>query len=229
MWVERERQALAHQRRFTEEGLLAAARNMAQYVGRPLSDEQPRLDARLPDGTRIHVVLPPVARAGPAISIRKFFRDRPTIEDAARLRLGDTADGARCLEVAVSPKHNMIVAGGTGSGKTTLLNVLSLLIPDEERILTIEDSAELQLHQEHLVTLESRPADRYGKGAVTIRDLLHSALRLRPDRIVIGEVRGGEAFDLLQAMNTGHGGTLATVHANTPTETLRRVESAVRC
>jgi len=209
---------------FTEDGLLAAARNMAQYVGRTLTDEYPRLDARLPDGSRIHVVLPPMARCGTILSIRKFHPGGLTIDDL--INYGSiTPEAARFLEVLVLSKRNIMVAGGTGSGKTTLLNVLSRFIPNEERILTIEDSAELQLHQEHLVPMESRPPDRHGRNAVTMRDLLHSSLRLRPDRIVIGEVRGGECFDLLQAMNTGHGGMLSTTHANSSQETLSRLES----
>ena len=224
IWVERKGLLTRTDARFTEDGLLAAARNMAQYVGRPLTDERPRLDARLPDGSRIHVILPPMARCGTVISIRKFFPGGLTVEEL--IGFGTiTQEAARLLEVLVVGKKNMVVAGGTGSGKTTLLNVLSQAIPNEERILTIEDSAELQLTQEHLVPLESRPADAHGRGEVNIRDLLHSSLRLRPDRIVIGEVRGGECFDLLQAMNTGHGGMLCTTHANSPIETLSRLES----
>jgi pilus assembly protein CpaF len=224
VWVEKRGKLHRTEATFTEEGLLAAARNMAQYVGRPLTEERPRLDARLPDGSRIHVVLPPVARRGTTISIRKFFPDRLTIDKL--LSMGSlTRRMARLLEAAVGLRLNIVVSGGTGSGKTSLLNVLSRFIAPDERILTIEDSAELQLQQPHLVTFESRPADRAGKGQVDIGDLLHSALRMRPDRIVVGEVRGGEAFHLLQAMNTGHGGTLTTAHANTPIDTLRRLES----
>ena len=224
VWVERRGKLHRTEATFTEEGLLAAARNMAQYVGRPLTDERPRLDARLPDGSRIHVVLAPVARRGTTISIRKFFAEKLTIEKL--IELGSvTRRLARLLEAAVGLRLNIVVAGGTGSGKTSLLNVLSQFIAPDERILTIEDSAELQLTQPHIVSFESRPADRLGKGQVDIGDLLHSALRLRPDRIVVGEVRGGECFYLLQAMNTGHGGTLTTAHANTPVDTLRRLES----
>src|SRR4051794_31551571 len=224
IWVERRGKLHRTEVSFTEEGLLAAARNMAQYVGRPLTEERPRLDARLPDGSRIHVVLPPVARRGTTISIRKFFPDRLTIDKL--LSMGSlTRRMARLLEAAVGLRLNIVVSGGTGSGKTSLLNVLSQFIAPDERILTIEDSAELQLQQPHLVTFESRPADRLGKGEVDIGDLLNSALRLRPDRIVVGEVRGGECFHLLQAMNTGHGGTLTSAHANTPVDTLRRLES----
>ena len=224
VWVERRGKLHRTEATFTEEGLLAAARNMAQYVGRPLTDERPRLDARLPDGSRIHVVLAPVARRGTTISIRKFFAEKLTIEKLVELG-SVTRRLARLLEAAVGLRLNIVVAGGTGSGKTSLLNVLSQFIAPDERILTIEDSAELQLTQPHIVSFESRPADRLGKGQVDIGDLLHSALRLRPDRIVVGEVRGGECFYLLQAMNTGHGGTLTTAHANTPVDTLRRLES----
>jgi pilus assembly protein CpaF len=165
-----------------------------------------------------------MARCGTVVSIRKFHPGGLTVEDLVRFGTL-TPEVARLLEALVLSKQNIMVAGGTGSGKTTLLNVLSHYIPNEERILTIEDSAELQLSQEHLVPLESRPPDRNGRNAITIRDLLHSALRLRPDRIIIGEVRGGECFDLLQAMNTGHGGMLSTCHANSAVETLSRLES----
>jgi pilus assembly protein CpaF len=224
IWIERKGKLTRTDATFTEEGLIGAARNMAQFVGRTLTDERPRLDARLPDGSRIHVVIPPIARQGTTISIRKFFKEKLTIQSL--LKFGSlTAPMARLIEAGIATKLNMLVAGGTGSGKTTLLNIVSSLIPDEERILTIEDSAELQLNQSHVVAFESRPPDKFGKGGVDMGDLLHSALRLRPDRIVVGEVRGGEAFHLMQAMNTGHGGSLATTHANTPTDTLRRIES----
>ncbi|MHB1845975.1 MAG: CpaF family protein, partial [Deltaproteobacteria bacterium] len=224
IWIEKKGRLTKTEAHFTEEGVIAAARNMAQFVGRQLTDERPRLDARLPDGSRIHVVLPPVARAGTTISIRKFFKDKLTVERLVEFG-SMTAEMAHFIHACVILKANMIVSGGTGSGKTTLLNVLSTFIPNEERILTIEDSAELQLSQEHLVPFESRPPDKLGKGEVNMGDLLNSALRLRPDRIVVGEVRGGECFYLLQAMNTGHGGSLATTHANAPVETLRRLES----
>ena len=224
VWIERKGRLSKTDACFSEEGLLGAARNMAQFVGRPLSEERPRLDARLPDGSRIHVVLPPIAKQGTTIAIRKFFKDKLTPD--ALLKFGSLTEPMLTLiRAAIETKLNMVVSGGTGSGKTTLLNILSSLIPGEERILTIEDSAELQLNQEHLVAFESRPADKFGKGEINMGDLLHSALRLRPDRIVVGEVRGGEAFHLMQAMNTGHGGSLATCHANTPTDTLRRLES----
>ncbi|MBL8953189.1 MAG: Flp pilus assembly complex ATPase component TadA [Myxococcaceae bacterium] len=224
IWIERKGRVFKTEARFSEEGLLGAARNMAQFVGRVMNDERPRLDARLPDGSRIHVVLPPIARKGTTIAIRKFFKDK--LGPDSLVKFGSiTPQMVRLVEAAVRVKLNMVVSGGTGSGKTTLLNVLSSLIPDDERILTIEDSAELQLNQSHLVPFESRPPDKFGKGEVSMGHLLQSALRLRPDRIVVGEVRGGEAFDLMQAMNTGHGGSMATVHANTPTDTLRRLEA----
>jgi len=224
VWIEDSGRLYRTEARFTEDGLLAAARSMAQYVGRPLSPERPRLDARLPDGSRIHVILPPIARCGTTVSIRKFFPGGLTPEQL--VQYGSSSwEMLGLIEACVLTKLNVVVAGGTGSGKTTLLNCVSSYIPNEERIITIEDSAELQLTQEHLVSLETRPPDDKGRNAVTIRDLLHSSLRLRPDRIVIGEVRGGECFDLLQALNTGHGGSMTTTHANTPKDTLVRLES----
>ena len=224
IWVERGGKMFKTDARFSEEGLLGAARNVAQFVGRPLSDERPRLDARLPDGSRIHVILAPVARQGTTIAIRKFFKDKLTVE--ALLKFGTLSPPmARLIDAAIHLKLNMVVSGGTGSGKTTLLNVLSSLIPQEERIVILEDSAELQLTQRHQVSFESRPADKFGKGEVNLGDLVHSALRMRPDRIVVGEVRGPECFHLIQAMNTGHGGSLSSCHANNPVDTLRRLES----
>ena len=224
VWIESKGKVMLTDAKFTEDGLLGAARNMAQFVGRILNDERPRLDARLPDGSRIHVVLPPIARKGTTISIRKFMQGRPGVDKL--IEWGSmTAQMAWLIRAMVHTKLNIIVSGGTGSGKTTLLNIVSTQIPNDERILTIEDSAELMMQQDHIVPFESRPADKFGKGEVNMGHLLHSALRLRPDRIVVGEVRGGEAFDLMQAMNTGHGGSMATTHANTPVDTLRRLES----
>ena len=224
IWIERKGKVFRVPETFSEEGLLGAARNMAQFVGRVLSEERPRLDARLPDGSRIHVVIAPIARKGTTISIRKFFKDKLTVDALIKYK-SMTPAMARLIDAGIHTKLNMLVSGGTGSGKTTLLNIVSSLIPDDERIITIEDSAELQLNQPHIVPFESRPPDKFGKGAVDMGELLASSLRLRPDRIVVGEVRGGEAFYLVQAMNTGHGGSLATTHANTPTDTLRRIES----
>ena len=224
VWIEEKGRLYRTDAVFTEDGLLAAARSIAQFVGRPLTEERPRLDARLPDGSRVHVILPPIARHGTTISIRKFFPGGLTVDQM--VEFGSlTWPMASFLEACVLCKLNVVVAGGTGSGKTTLLNCVSSFIPNDERIITIEDSAELQLIQDHLVSLESRPPDDHGRGEVSIRDLLHSSLRLRPDRIVIGEIRGGECFDLLQALNTGHGGSMTTTHANTPRETLTRLES----
>ncbi|MDF1564547.1 MAG: CpaF family protein [Deltaproteobacteria bacterium] len=224
IWIEKGGNLTLTQAKFTNEGLEAAARNMAQFVGRILDDERPRLDARLPDGSRIHIVMPPIARKGCTIAIRKFFPDKLTV--ANLVQFGSMSPAmANFIDACVQLKENVIVSGGTGSGKTTMLNCVAAYIHDEERIITIEDSAELQMNQEHLVPFESRPPDKFGKGKVDMGDLLQSSLRLRPDRIVVGEVRGGEAFHLMQAMNTGHGGSLATVHANTPTDTLRRLES----
>lgn len=224
IWIERRGQLARTDARFSDEGLLAAARNIAQYVGRVLSDERPQLDARLPDGSRIHVVLSPVARRGPVICIRKFFKDKLDMERLVELGAATPAL-SRLIEAVVQLKLNTIIAGGSGSGKTTLLNVISQFIPLDERIVTIEDSAELQLQQPHIVPFESRPPDKHGRGAVTLGDLLNSALRLRPDRVLVGEVRGGEAFYLLQAMNTGVGGSMSTAHANTPIDALRRLET----
>lgn len=204
--------------------LLAAVRNIAQYVGVHLREDVSRFDARLPQGHRVHVVLPPVARAGISVTIRKHSKSSFGLEDL--IRLGSiTEDSRDFLRLAMEREQNMVIAGGTGTGKTTFINALSALIPDSDRIVTIEDAAELQLDQEHVVSLETKAPDRKGLGAVSIRDLLHSSLRMRPDRIIVGECRGGEALDLLQAMNTGHGGSMSTVHANSPVETLRRLET----
>lgn len=224
VWVEQSGRLYKTNAQFSEQGLLAAARNLAQYVGRPLTEERPRMDARLPDGSRVHVVLPPIARKGTTIAIRKFSSAMLSMDQL--VQYGSTSqESTRFLDAIVTCRKNMMVSGGTGSGKTTLLNCLSTYIPHEDRILTIEDSAELQLVQDHLVPLEARPPDEKGRGEVTMRDLLHSSLRLRPDRILIGEVRSGEAFDLLQAMNTGHAGSMTTIHANNPAESLSRMES----
>ncbi len=211
---------------FTERGVTTLAVNIAQFVGRQINEQNPRLDARLPDGSRIHVVIPPIAKNGVIISIRKFFKEKLTVQKL--IDFGSfTPEMARFIQVSVELAKNMIISGGTGSGKTTLLNVLSNYIPPAQRIITMEDALELQLANEHVVRFETRHPDKFGKGEVSMGDLLHSSLRLRPDRIILGEVRGGECFDLLQAMNTGHGGSMATVHANNPIETLSRLESLV--
>lgn len=195
-------------------------------LGRRIDESMPMVDARLPDGSRVNAIIPPIALNGPTITIRKFFKDPLTVEDL--IRLGTlTTQMAKFLEACVKGRLNIIVSGGTGSGKTTTLNVLSSFIPADERIITIEDAAELQLRQEHVITLESRPPNIEGRGAITIRDLVRNALRMRPDRIVVGEVRSGEALDMLQAMNTGHDGSLTTGHANSPRDMLSRLETMV--
>ncbi|NPV27632.1 MAG: CpaF family protein [Firmicutes bacterium] len=195
-------------------------------LGRRIDESMPMVDARLPDGSRVNAIIPPLALGGPTITIRKFARDPLKIEDL--IRFGTlTPEMARFIEACVKARLNLVVSGGTGSGKTTTLNVLSSFIPPDERIITIEDAAELQLHQEHVISLESRPANIEGKGAITIRDLVRNSLRMRPDRIVVGEVRSGEALDMLQAMNTGHDGSLTTAHANSPRDLLARLETMV--
>ena len=204
--------------------LRAAAANIAKSVVRMLDDLHPCLDARLPDGSRVHAVIPPLARVGTVIAIRKFKKDTLTIERMQAF--GSVDERARRLIRALVLLHkNVIVSGATSSGKTSVLNALSSFIPDNERVLVIEDASELQLQQRHIVPFETRKADKNGQGEVTIRDLIHSALRLRPDRIVIGEIRGGEALDLLQALNTGHAGSMSTIHANSPLDALRRIET----
>ncbi|MEW5953322.1 MAG: CpaF family protein [Bacillota bacterium] len=195
-------------------------------IGRRIDESMPMVDARLPDGSRVNAIIPPLSLVGPTITIRKFFRDPLTIEDL--IRLGTlTPQMAQFLEACVKARLNIVVSGGTGSGKTTTLNVLSSFIPNNERIITIEDAAELQLRQQHVITLESRPPNIEERGAITIRDLVRNSLRMRPDRIVVGEVRSGEALDMLQAMNTGHDGSLTTGHANSPRDMLARLETMV--
>ncbi len=195
-------------------------------IGRRIDESQPMVDARLPDGSRVNAIIPPLALKGPTLTIRKFSRDPYGVEDL--ITFGTlTREMAQLLEACVKARLNIVVSGGTGSGKTTTLNVLSSFIPEHDRIITIEDAAELQLHQSHVVTLETRPPNIEGKGAITIRDLVKNSLRMRPERIIVGEVRGGEALDMLQAMNTGHDGSLTTGHANTPRDMLSRLETMV--
>ncbi len=204
--------------------LASALRNLAQYVGRRLDEESPILEARLPDGSRVEAIIPPVSPDGPHVSIRRFFRDTLTMDRL--VGLGSlTRDASQLLQALVACRQNVIIAGGTGSGKTSLLNALSGYIPDDNRIIVIEDARELQLQKPHVVQLEARPADHKGRGKVTIRDLFRASLRMRPDRIVVGEIRGGEALDLVQAMISGHGGCLSTVHATYPIDTLNRLET----
>jgi pilus assembly protein CpaF len=193
-------------------------------LGRRIDESSPYVDARLPDGSRVNAIIPPLALNGPTLTIRKFEKDPLTIDDL--IRFGSmSSEVAEFLRACVIARLNAVVSGGTGSGKTTLLNVLSSFIPNDERIITVENAAELQLRQEHVVTLESRPPNIEGKGEVTIRDLVINTLRMRPDRVVVGECRGGETLDMLQAMNTGHDGSLTTAHANTPRDMLARLET----
>ena len=209
-----------------DQHLLHIIDRIVSQVGRRVDEASPMVDARLPDGSRVNAVIPPLAIDGPSLSIRKFGVRKFNMDDL--IQVGSiTKDQALFLEGAVKARLNIVISGGTGSGKTTLLNVLSSYIPSSERILTIEDAAELQLHQDHIIRLETRPPNVEGKGQVTQRELLINALRMRPDRIIVGECRGGEAFDMLQAMNTGHDGSLTTLHANTPRDALRRLESMV--
>jgi len=206
--------------------VMAAIERIVSPLGRRIDESSPMVDARLKDGSRVNAIIPPLSLVGPSITIRKFSKDRLKTEDLCRFG-SLTMDIARFLDVCVKVRKNIIISGGTGSGKTTLLNVLSSFLPNRERIVTIEDAAELQLQQEHVIRLESRPPNIEGKGEIAIRDLVRNSLRMRPDRIVIGECRGGEALDMLQAMNTGHDGSLTTIHANTPRDALARLETLV--
>jgi pilus assembly protein CpaF len=207
-----------------EELLHAAARNIAQYTNKRVDTLTARFDSRLPDGSRIHVVMPRCSRKGLCIAIRKFSKTSFTLEGLTE-RGALSPQAKEYIELVVGLEKNLIVSGGTGTGKTSFLNAVSGKIPSSERILVIEDSSELQLQQPHVLPFETAAADRHGQGAVTIRDLFHSALRMRPDRIIIGECRGGEALDLIQAMTSGHGGSMSTLHANTPKDALHRLET----
>ncbi|AFV10788.1 putative conjugal transfer protein [Thermacetogenium phaeum DSM 12270] len=209
-----------------DDHVLRVIEKMVAPLGRRIDESSPMVDARLPDGSRVNAIIPPLALNGPTLTIRKFSKDPYQIADL--IRFGTlSGEMAKFIEACVKARLNIVVSGGTGSGKTTTLNVLSSFIPDGERIVTIEDAAELQLRQEHWVRLETRPPNIEGKGAVTIRDLVRNALRMRPDRIIVGEVRSGEALDMLQAMNTGHDGSLTTGHANSPRDMLARLETMV--
>ncbi len=208
----------------SEDALRAAVNNIAQSVNRRIDDDNPRLDARLPDGSRISVVIPPCSLQGTVVSIRKFTQTDISFRDY--IKSGSiTQEGAQFLDVSMFLGKNILVSGGTGSGKTTLLSLLCNRIPKGQRLIVIEDSAELQINYEHVLKFETRMADELGKGAVTIRDLVKSSLRLRPDRIIVGEVRSAEALDLLNAMNTGHKGCMGTVHANSPEDAIVRLEA----
>ena len=218
---------LAAKQFISNDQLLAVIRRILAPIGRRIDESSPMVDARLPDGSRVNAIIPPLSLTGPTLTIRKFSRTPFVVEDLIG-RFGSlTRQMAEFMALAVRQRCNICISGGTGSGKTTLLNVLSNCIPTEERIVTIEDAAELKLVQEHIVSLESKPPNIEGKGAIPIRKLVINALRMRPDRIVVGECRGGEALDMLQAMNTGHDGSLTTLHANSPRDALRRLETLV--
>lgn len=205
-------------------GLYAALRSVAQYVGKFVDEERPLLEGRLPDGSRVAAVLPPAGNGGPYVAIRRFYREKLTVERLVELD-SLTPDAAELVATLVACKQNVVIAGGTASGKTSMLNAISSFIPEDERVVVIEDSKELQLQRDHVVTLEARPPDANGRGAISIRQLFHITLRMRPDRIVIGELRGGEALDLIQAMTSGHGGCLTTLHATYPRDVLTRLET----
>jgi pilus assembly protein CpaF len=206
--------------------LLRIIDKIVSQIGRRVDESSPMVDARLPDGSRVNAIIPPLALKGPTVTIRKFSRDPYTINDL--IAFGTlTAKSAQFLAACVRGKLNMLISGGTGTGKTTTLNALSGFVPGDERIVTIEDAAELQLQQEHVITLESRPPNIEGQGEIRIRELVRNALRMRPDRIIVGEVRGAETLDMLQAMNTGHEGSLTTIHANNPRDALARLETLV--
>jgi pilus assembly protein CpaF len=208
----------------SREALLAALRNLSQYVGKHVDETHPILEGRLPDGSRVEALIPPVAPDGPHVAIRRFFKETLTVERL--VQFGSlTGIAAAALQAMVVSKLNILVAGGTGSGKTSMLNALSGFIPDGERVVVIEDSREVQFQKPHVVQLEARPADPKGKGAVSIRDLFRATLRMRPDRVVVGEIRGGEALDIIQAMTSGHGGCMGTLHATHPRDTLTRLET----
>ena len=227
IWIERRGKLVKTPVRFTDESHLRRIINkMVAEVGRRIDESMPMVDARLPDGSRVNAVIPPLSLSGPLVTIRKFSKKRWDLDDLVRmdaLSLETVDFLQRCVEAEL----NILVSGGTGTGKTTLLNALSTAIPDGDRIVTIEDSAELRLNQRHVLRLECRPSNLEGVGEVQIRDLVRNSLRMRPDRIIVGEVRGAEALDMLQAMNTGHDGSLCTAHANSPRDALARIETMV--
>ncbi|HLS51254.1 MAG TPA: CpaF family protein, partial [Burkholderiaceae bacterium] len=227
IFVEQEGQLKRHPSVFSsEQAVLSVIERIVSPLGRRIDESSPMVDARLPDGSRVNAVIPPIALRGASVTIRKFPDKRPSMADL--LRGGALNEAmAQFLKACVIDRKNIVISGGTGSGKTTLLNILSNFIPNGERVVTIEDAAELKLHHEHLVTLEARPANLEGRGQIAIRDLVRNALRMRPDRIVIGECRGSEAFDMLAAMNTGHEGSLTTLHANSPRDALARLETMI--
>ena len=227
VWVERQGRLYETTVRFTDESHLRRIINkMVAQVGRRIDESSPMVDARLPDGSRVNAVIPPLSLSGPLVTIRKFSKKR--LDFADLIRLGTlTTETAEFLQRCILAELNVLISGGTGSGKTTLLNALSTAIPDADRIVTIEDAAELRLNQRHVLRLEARPPNIEGQGHIPIRDLVRNSLRMRPDRIIVGEVRGAEALDMLQAMNTGHDGSLSTVHSNSPRDALHRIETMV--
>jgi pilus assembly protein CpaF len=227
IFVERDGQSRRSNLVFSsEKALMGVIERIVSPIGRRVDESSPLCDARLKDGSRVNIVIRPVALKGPTISIRKFAKRRLQVDDLVAYGSVDTSM-VEFLRVCVEQKKNIVISGGTGSGKTTLLNIISNLIPPHERIVTIEDAAELKLYHDNLVTLEARPPNVEGRGQISIRDLVKNALRMRPDRIVVGECRGGEALDMLQAMNTGHDGSLTTAHANSPRDMLARLETMV--
>jgi len=227
IWIERQGRLYETTVRFTDESHLRRIINkMVAQVGRRVDESSPMVDARLPDGSRVNVIIPPLSLSGPILTIRKFARRRLTLDDMVRLHTL-SPESISFLVNAIQAELNILISGGTGSGKTTLLNALSAMIPEADRIVTIEDAAELQLAQRHVLRLEARPKNLEGEGEIAIRELVRNSLRMRPDRIIVGEVRSAEALDMLQAMNTGHDGSLSTVHANSPRDALHRVETMV--
>ncbi len=227
IFIERSGRLERHPLAFTSDRAVSGViERVVAPLGRRIDESSPMVDARLKDGSRVNAIIPPLALKGPTLTIRKFARKRLLMDDLAKLGTL-SLPMAQFLELCVQLRQSVIVSGGTGSGKTTLLNVLSSFIPSAERVITIEDAAELQLHHPNLVALEARPANAEGRGLVGIRDLVRNSLRMRPDRIVVGECRGGEALDMLQAMNTGHEGSLTTLHANSPRDALMRLETMV--
>jgi pilus assembly protein CpaF len=206
--------------------LMNICQRIVSQIGRRVDESSPICDARLPDGSRVNVIAPPLAIDGPTLTIRKFKKDKLKMADLVRFG-SISPEGGKVLDVIGNCRCNVLISGGTGSGKTTLLNMMTAFIDLDERVITCEDAAELQLQQPHVVRLETRPPNLEGTGEITMRDLVKNCLRMRPERIIVGEVRGPEAFDLLQAMNTGHDGSMGTLHANTPREALQRIESMI--
>ena len=227
VWVERQGRLFETTVRFTDESHLRRIINkMVAQIGRRIDESSPMVDARLPDGSRVNALIPPLSLGGPLVTIRKFSKRRLDLSDLVRLGTLNT-ETIEFLQRCILAELNILISGGTGSGKTTLLNALSTSIPDSDRIITIEDAAELRLNQRHVLRLEARPKNIEGEGEIPIRELVRNSLRMRPDRIIVGEVRGAESLDMLQAMNTGHDGSLCTVHANTPRDALSRIETMV--